>query len=119
MVSAGIEPQLHPGSSTVAHVSRFSRDPEGGAPARFTRRSANASPLGSGAAYVLKDLFRSRILKAVVKAYTIGFIGATLAVLVAAGIWLALQPREEAGLRWGGSVYTSKQEFDVYLRRRG
>ena len=28
-------------------------------------------------------------------------------------------PRQETGLRWGGTVYTSKQEFNVYLRSKG
>jgi hypothetical protein len=55
----------------------------------------------------------------VLKAYAVGFFSAVLAVAVVAGIWLALQPEDEAGLRWGGTVYTSKQEFDGYLRSKG
>lgn len=53
------------------------------------------------------------------KAYAVGFFSAVLALAVVAGIWLALQPEDEAGLRWGGTVYTSKQEFDGYLRSKG
>lgn len=53
------------------------------------------------------------------KAYTIGFLGSVLAVFLAATIWFATQPRQEEGLLWGGTVYTSKQEFNGYLKSRG
>ncbi len=53
------------------------------------------------------------------KAYAIGFFGAVVAILVVAGIWVALQPKPEAGLLWGGTVYSSKQEFNGYLKSKG
>ena len=55
----------------------------------------------------------------VLKAYAIGFFGAVLAILVVAGIWLVTHPRPELGLLWGETVYTSKQEFNGYLRAKG
>ena len=53
------------------------------------------------------------------KAYAVGFFGAVLVLLVAVAIWLAVRPAEEPGLLWGGTVYTSKQEFKGYLKSRG
>ncbi len=53
------------------------------------------------------------------KAYSIGFFGAVLAVAVAAAIWLATQPGQETGLVWGDKTYTSKQQFNGYLKSRG
>ena len=61
----------------------------------------------------------TRILKVVLKAYVVGFCGAVLVILVAVGIWAAARPAEEAGLRWGDTVYTSKQEFNGYLKAKG
>jgi hypothetical protein len=34
-------------------------------------------------------------------------------------MWFSTQSKQQPGLRWGGSVYTSKQDFDVYLKSRG
>jgi hypothetical protein len=55
----------------------------------------------------------------VLKAYAIGFLGAVLAIAVAGGIWLVTRPAEEPGLVWGGTVYSSKQEFTGYLKSKG
>jgi hypothetical protein len=56
----------------------------------------------------------------VLKAYAIGFAGAAaavlVAVLIAGGVPFA---DDEEGLRWGGTVYTSKQEFLGYLKSKG
>lgn len=53
------------------------------------------------------------------KAYAIGFVGAVLAILVAAGIWFVTQPTPAPGVLWDGTVYTSKQEFKDYLKANG
>ena len=39
--------------------------------------------------------------------------------VVLLAIWFGGQPKVEPGLLWGGSVYTSKQEFNVYLKSKG
>ena len=40
--------------------------------------------------------------------------------MVAAVVWLAIfQPLDRPGLVWGGSVYKSKEEFNLYLRSKG
>ncbi len=39
--------------------------------------------------------------------------------VVLLAIWFGGQPKEEPALLWGGSVYTSKQEFNVYLKSKG
>ena len=53
------------------------------------------------------------------KAYSIGFFGAVLAIVVVAAILLVMQPSNEPGLTWGGTVYTSKEEFQGYLKAKG
>jgi hypothetical protein len=53
------------------------------------------------------------------KAYAIGFLSAALAVVLATAIWFGSQPREASGLLWGDTVYTSKQEFNGYLKSKG
>jgi hypothetical protein len=53
------------------------------------------------------------------KGYALGFFTAALAVLLVAAIWIAAQPKQEPGLLWGDTVYTSKQEFDGYLKSKG
>jgi hypothetical protein len=53
------------------------------------------------------------------KAYAIGFLSAALAVVLVTAIWFGTQPREASGLLWGDTVYTSKQEFNGYLRSKG
>lgn len=55
----------------------------------------------------------------VLKAYAFGFFSAALAVLLVAAIWVGTQPKQEAGLLWGDTVYTSKQEFNGYLKSKG
>jgi hypothetical protein len=67
----------------------------------------------------LKRLWRARILKGVLKSYALGFFSAALAVLLVAAIWIGTQPKQEAGLLWGDRVYTSKQEFNGYLKSKG
>jgi len=64
-------------------------------------------------------MFRNPDTRSVLKAYAIGFIGSALAILVVAGIWFFTQPKQEPGLVWGGTVYTSKQDFNVYLKSKG
>ena len=53
------------------------------------------------------------------KAYTTGFVIAALAVLVVSFIWLSAQPPPEPGLLWGNNVYTTKQQFEGYLKWKG
>jgi hypothetical protein len=67
----------------------------------------------------LKLWFRSRILEAVLKAYALGLFSAALALALVAAIWIGTQPRQEPGLVWGGAVYTSKEDFNVYLKSKG
>ena len=53
------------------------------------------------------------------KGYAFGFFSAALAVLLVAAIWIGTQPKQESGLLWGDTVYTSRQEFDGYLKSKG
>ena len=53
------------------------------------------------------------------RAYAIGLFGAVVVILVVAGIWFVTQPKQEPGLVWGGTVYSSKAEFKGYLREKG
>ena len=53
------------------------------------------------------------------KGYLIGLLSATLAVLLVAVIWFGTQPPQDEGFLWGGKVYTSRQEFDGYLKSKG
>jgi hypothetical protein len=55
----------------------------------------------------------------VLKAYAVGLLGGLVLALVVAGIYVATEPEPERGLRWGDTVYTSRAEFDAYLRSRG
>ena len=57
--------------------------------------------------------------EAVLKAYAFGFFSAALAVLLVAAIWIGTQPKQEEGLLWGDRVYTSRQEFNGYLKEKG
>ena len=57
--------------------------------------------------------------EAVLKAYALGLFSAALALALVATIWIGTQPRQEPGLVWGGAVYTSKEEFNVYLKSKG
>ena len=41
----------------------------------------------------------------------VAFSTAVVTVLLVAAIWFAAQPRPEPGLLWGGTVYTTKEEF--------
>ena len=52
------------------------------------------------------------------KAYALGFFSAAVAVLLVAVLWLGTG-KEDQGLLWGGTVYTSKLEFDQYLKSNG
>lgn len=53
------------------------------------------------------------------KGYAFGFLSAALAVLLVAAIWIGTQPKHESGLLWGDTVYTSRQQFDGYLKSKG
>jgi hypothetical protein len=55
----------------------------------------------------------------VLKAYAIGFLGAVLAVGLAAAIVVATQPEQKPGLVWGTTTYTSKEQFKGYLKSKG
>jgi hypothetical protein len=57
--------------------------------------------------------------EAVLKAYAIGFLGAVLAVGLAAAIVVATQPEQKSGLVWGATTYTSKEQFSGYLKSKG
>lgn len=50
---------------------------------------------------------------------TVAFSTAVVTVLLVAVIWFAAQPRHEPGLMWGGTVYTTKEEFKGYLKSKG
>ena len=53
------------------------------------------------------------------KPYTLGFVSAALAVLAVSFTWLSAQPPPEPGLVWGNNVYTTKQQFEGYLKEKG
>jgi hypothetical protein len=55
----------------------------------------------------------------VLKAYAVGLLGGLVLALVVAGIYVATEPEPERGLRWGDTVYTSRADFNEYLRSRG
>ena len=52
------------------------------------------------------------------RAYAFGFFSAAAAVLVVAVVWFGTQTREEPGLLWGNRVYSSKQDFERYLKTK-
>jgi hypothetical protein len=56
---------------------------------------------------------------AVLKAYAIGFLGAVLVVAIAVAVVNPLRTEEQSGLRWAGTVYTSKADFQGYLKSKG
>src|SRR5436190_23760180 len=59
-------------------------------------------------------------LNGMLRAFVVGFLGALAALMVALVVWFAVfQPLGRPGLVWGGNVYTSKNEFRMYLRSRG
>lgn len=43
----------------------------------------------------------------------------TVLAVVLVGGWYATQPKEKSGLLWGGTVYTSKEQFNLYLKAKG
>jgi hypothetical protein len=54
------------------------------------------------------------------KAYVLGLSSVSLAALLVIVIWMfGTQPRQEPGLLWGGQIYTTKQEFNGYLKSKG
>jgi len=53
------------------------------------------------------------------KSYALGLFSAALAVLLVAAIWIGTQPKQEAGLLWGDTVYSSRLEFNGYLKSKG
>ena len=53
------------------------------------------------------------------KAYAFGFFSASAAVLLVAVIWFGTETSPESGLLWGDKVYTSKQDFEGYLKSKG
>lgn len=48
-----------------------------------------------------------------------GVVGGLVLALAVAGLYVATEPKEEEGLLWGNRVYTTKQEFQGYLRSKG
>lgn len=54
-----------------------------------------------------------------VRAYAFGVFTAALIVVVVAALWFGVQPKENDGLLWGNNVYSSKQEFNGYLKSKG
>jgi hypothetical protein len=52
------------------------------------------------------------------KAYAFGFFSAAAAVLLVAVIWFGTGTTQESGLLWGDKVYTTKQDFDGYLKEK-
>ncbi len=57
--------------------------------------------------------------RGVLKSYAVGLLVGLVLALMVTGIYLATEPQEEAGLLWGGTVYSSKEEFNGYLRSKG
>jgi hypothetical protein len=58
--------------------------------------------------------------EAVWKAYALGFFSAAAAVLLVSVIWFGTgTTSEERGLLWGDTVYTSKYDFEDYLKSKG
>jgi hypothetical protein len=55
----------------------------------------------------------------VLRAYALGFVSAAVAVLLVGVLWFGAQSGQDDGLLWGDKVYTSKQEFEGYLKSRG
>ena len=53
------------------------------------------------------------------KTYAVGLLGGLVLALAVAGVYVATEPKQEAGLLWGGIVYDSKQEFNGYLKSKG
>jgi hypothetical protein len=53
------------------------------------------------------------------KTYAVGVLGGLVLALAVAGVYVATEPKQEAGLLWGGIVYDSKQEFNGYLKSKG
>ncbi|MBA2383481.1 MAG: hypothetical protein H0V68_02300 [Actinobacteria bacterium] len=49
----------------------------------------------------------------------VAFSSAVLTVLLVAAVWFGTHPRQEPGLLWGGKVYTTRQEFNGYLKSKG
>jgi hypothetical protein len=55
----------------------------------------------------------------VAKDYAVGLVGGLALALAVAVLYVATEPKEETGLVWGNTVYTSKQEFKGYLKSKG
>jgi hypothetical protein len=55
----------------------------------------------------------------VAKDYAVGLLGGLVLALAVAILYVATEPKEETGLVWGDKVYTSKQEFNGYLKSKG
>jgi hypothetical protein len=55
----------------------------------------------------------------VAKDYAVGLLAGLVLALAVAVLYVATQPKEETGLLWGNKVYTSKQEFNGYLKSKG
>jgi hypothetical protein len=55
----------------------------------------------------------------VFKAYLVGLLGALAALMVGAAIWSAVRSLDRPELVWAGSAYSSKQEFELYLKSNG
>lgn len=54
------------------------------------------------------------------KAYALGFFSAAAPVLLVSVIWFGTgTPSQENGLLWGNKVYTSKYDFEDYLKTKG
>jgi hypothetical protein len=55
-----------------------------------------------------------------VRPFLIGFLGTVAALMLVVAVWFAaIRPIEHPGLVWGGLVYESKEQFQVYLRSKG
>ena len=50
---------------------------------------------------------------------SVALFSTVLAGVLAGAIWFSTQSREEPGLRWGDTVYSSKAEFKGYLKSKG
>ena len=70
---------------------------------------------------VLLLLRRLRSVRPDLATKPVAFGSAFLTVLLVAAIWVGTRPTHEPepGLVWGGTVYTTKEEFNGYLKSKG
>jgi hypothetical protein len=73
--------------------------------------------VATGCALVLSQELRT-VRPLLVRA-SVALVGAVLTGLLVVVIWFGTQAKQEPGLSWGGTVYTSKEAFSGYLKSKG